>query len=204
MKKVDYRRELRHLYGGTRDRMVTVDVPAMNFLMIDGHGDPNTSPEYAEAIRTLYPLAYTIKFQCKQQQLEDFGVMPLEGIWWTEDMRDFRTDDKSNWLWTAMIMQPPVVTPELFESAREKAAAKVDAATLARVRFAGYDEGRAAQVLYLGPYADEGPTIERLHAFIAENGGTLGGATKHHHEIYLSDARRTAPERLKTIIRQPF
>lgn len=203
MQKVDHRRELGHLYGGRRDEIVTVDVPPMNFLMVDGHGDPNTSPEYADAIRTLYPLAYTIKFMCKQEQIEDFPVMPLEGLWWTEDMRDFRIDDKSDWLWTAMIMQPPVVTAELVERATAKAAAKIDPALLDRVRFAGYHEGRAAQVLYVGPYSDEGPTIARLHAFIADNGGTLAGA-RHHHEIYLGDPRRTAPERLKTIIRQPY
>jgi len=203
MNKVDYKKELRTLYGGRVDEVVAVEVPAMNFLMIDGHGDPNTSADYADAIQTLYPLAYAIKFLCKQDQLEDFGVMPLEGLWWAEDMREFTTADKRNWLWTAMIMQPPVVTAELFERAVEQVAAKQSPRLLGDVRFERYDEGRAAQVLYLGPFSGEAPTIERLHAFIAEQGGRLEAA-KHHHEIYLSDPRRTEPSKLKTIIRQPY
>lgn len=110
MKKVDYKRELKYLYGGRVDQPVTVEVPPMNFLKVDGHGDPNTSQEYVDAIEALYPVAYTIRFMCKREQVEDFGVMPLEGLWWTGDMRDFSVEDKSNWLWTAMIMQPPVDT----------------------------------------------------------------------------------------------
>jgi hypothetical protein len=203
-KKVDYKRELRTLYGGRVGQFTVVQVPSMNFLMIDGHGDPNTSDEYADAVRALYPLAYTIKFMCKKNQLEDFAVMPLEGVWWAEDMRDFTTGDKSNWLWTLMIMQPPVVTSELFERAVEQVAAKQNPGLLSRVRLDRYDEGRAAQVLYTGAFSDEGPTIERLHAFIAEQGGRIDETTKHHHEIYLSDPRRTEPSKLKTIIRQPF
>jgi len=203
MNKIDYKKELRALYGGRVDEVVAVQVPAMNFLMIDGQGDPNTSADYAHAIQTLYPLAYAIKFLCKQGQIEDFGVMPLEGLWWAEDMREFATADKRNWLWTAMIMQPPVVTTELFERAVEQVAAKQRPRLLNRVRFERYDEGRAAQVLYVGPFSGEGPTIERLHAFIAEQGGRLETA-KHHHEIYLSDPRRTEPSKLKTIIRQPY
>lgn len=203
MNKIDYKKELRTLYGGRVDELVAVQVPAMNFLMIDGHGDPNTPADYADAIQTLYPLAYAIKFVCKRNQIEDFGVMPLEGLWWAEDMRGFATADKRNWLWTAMIMQPPAVTTELFARAVEQVAAKHSPRLLSSVRFERYDEGRAAQVLYVGPFSGEGPTIERLHAFIAEQGGHLETA-KHHHEIYLSDPRRTEPSKLKTIIRQPY
>jgi len=203
MNKVDYKKELRTLYGGRVGELTAVQVPAMNFLMIDGHGDPNSSADYSDAIQTLYPLAYAIKFLCRQNQLEDFGVMPLEGLWWSQDMREFATADKRNWLWTAMIMQPSVVTTELFERAVEQLAAKQNPRLLSRVRFERYDEGRAAQVLYLGPFSGEGPTIDRLHAFIAEQGGRLETA-KHHHEIYLSDPRRTEPSKLKTIIRQPY
>jgi hypothetical protein len=204
MKKVDYRKDLKDIYGGTVNQLVAVHVPPMNFPMIDGHGDPNTSKDYADAIQTLYPLAYSIKFTCKQNQIEDFGVMPLEGLWWTEDMRAFTTADKRNWLWTAMIMQPPIVTSEMFERAVEQVAAKQSPRLLSRARFECYDEGRAAQVLYVGPFSDEGPTIERLHVFIAEQGGRLDETTKHHHEIYLSDPRRTQPSKLKTMIRQPY
>ena len=204
MEKVNYKRELKAFYGGRVDRPVTVDVPPMNFLKIDGHGDPNSSQEYAGAIEALYPVAYTIKFMCKKAQIEDFGVMPLEGLWWTEDMRDFSVEDKSDWLWTAMIMQPEVVTGEMFERAVEQVAGKKNPKLLSRVRFESYDEGRAAQVMYVGPYSNEGPAIERLHAFIDEQGGSLEGTDLHHHEIYLNDPRRTDPSKLKTVIRQPY
>ncbi len=201
---MNYKRELKALYGGRVDRPVTVDVPPMNFLKIDGHGDPNTSQEYVDAVEALYPMAYTIKFMCKKDQVEDFGVMPLEGLWWTEDMRDFSVDDKSDWLWTAMIMQPEVVTGVMFERAVEQVAGKKNPKLLSRVRFESYDEGRAAQVMYVGPYSNEGPAIERLHAFIDEQGGSLEGTDLHHHEIYLNDPRRTDPSKLKTVIRQPY
>jgi hypothetical protein len=176
----------------------------MNFIMVDGKGDPNTSQEYADAIEALYPVAYTIKFTCKKKYEHDFGVMPLEGLWWAEDMSTFSVHDKSSWRWTAMIMQPSVVTNEIFSQALEQVAHKKLLRSLDKVRFATYDEGRAAQVMYIGPYADEGPTITGLHEFIRQQGGVLSGSIKHHHEIYLGDPRRTSPEKLKTIIRQPF
>ncbi len=131
-------------------------------------------------------------------------MLPLEGLWWTEDMHDFDPADKSNWLWTAMIMQPPTVTPELFARAVELVATKKNPPALSKVRFEAYDEGRAAQVLYVGPYADEGLTIQALHEFIKDQGGELTATNKHHHEIYLGDPRRSDPAKLKTIIRQPF
>ena len=119
-------------------------------------------------------------------------------------MRDFSVDDKSDWLWTAMIMQPEVVTGVMFERAVEQVAGKKNPKLLSRVRFESYDEGRAAQVMYVGPYSNEGPAIERLHAFIDEQGGSLEGTDLHHHEIYLNDPRRTDPSKLKTVIRQPY
>jgi hypothetical protein len=204
MNKTDYKKELKSLYSGKVGQLVAVEVPPMNFLMIDGHGDPNTSQEYIDAIQAIYPVAYTIKFTCKKDQVEDFGVMPLEGLWWTESMQDFNVKDKSNWLWTAMIMQPDIVTRELFERAVMQVAEKKNPKLLNKVRFESYDEGRAAQVMYTGPYADEGPAILQLHAFIKEQGGKLDATNKHHHEIYLSDPRRTDPSKLKTIIRQPY
>ncbi len=203
MQKTNYKKELEHLYGGKVGQQVVVDVPAMNFLMIDGKGDPNTSQEYADAVQTLYPVAYAIKFTCKRELERDFGVMPLEGLWWAEDMRDFDTANKSNWLWTAMIMQPDMVTAELVERVIEQTRYKKNPPSLDKLRFETYDEGRAAQVMYVGPYADEGPTIAALHEFIAQQGGSLEGS-KHHHEIYLGDPRRADPSKLKTVIRQPF
>lgn len=202
--KTDYKKELRQFYSGKVGNPIIVDVPKMNFLMIDGKGDPNTSQEYSDAIQTLYPVAYTIKFASKNKYGKDFGVMPLEGLWWAEDMNDFLTGNKSNWYWTAMIMQPPEVTKELFEAALKLVKAKKAPKSLSKLRFETYDEGRAAQVMYVGPYSDEGQTIKKLHEFISQHGGKLTDTNKHHHEIYLGDPRRTDPSKLKTIIRQPF
>ncbi len=170
--------------------------------MIDGHGDPNSAPAYSEAIEALYTLSYTAKFALKRSPAGlDFAVMPLEGLWWTPDMASFSTANKSAWEWTAMIMQPAQVTHEVFEQALESAKGKKQLAAFDRLRLESFAEGLSAQVMYLGPYAKEGPTIARLHAFIAEQGYELAGK---HHEIYLSDPRRCAPEKLKTIIRQPM
>ena len=204
MSKTDYKAELKQFYAAKAGKPVVVQVPKMNFIMIDGKGDPNTSQEYAAAIETLYPVAYAIKFACKLGLGNDFGVMPLEGLWWAEDMTNFSTDNKENWLWTAMIMQPDVVTDDIYDRAVQQVKEKKSPEALGRLRFSSYDEGRAAQVLYVGPYSDEGPTIKALHEFINEQGGTLAATNKHHHEIYLGDPRRTAPAKLKTIIRQPF
>ena len=197
--KVDFKRELRHLYSATREPQL-LDVPVLNYVMIDGHGDPNTAVEYREAVEALYAISYAAKFIVKGVPNGlDYGVLPLEGLWWTADMSTFSTDDKSAWDWTMMIMQPDVVTTEIFEQALAKTATKGLAAQ-GRVRLERFSEGRSAQIMHVGPYATEQPTIERLHAFIAEQGLQLRGK---HHEIYLSDPRRSAPEKMKTIIRQP-
>ncbi len=203
MNKVDYKKQLKDFYMAKVNKPVVVHVPKMNFIMIDGKGDPNTSQEYIDAIQALYPVAYTIKFTSKLRYGKDFGVMPLEGLWWTKNMKDFNTNDKSNWLWTAMIMQPSVVTEDIFNQAVQQVKEKKNPSGLAKLRFASYDEGQAAQVMYVGPYSDEGPTIQKLHEFIKDQGGRLEDS-KHHHEIYLGDPRRVDPAKLKTIIRQPF
>ena len=204
MNKTDYKKELKEFYAAKVDKPVVVHVPKMNFIMIDGKGDPNTSAEYVDAIQTLYPVAYTIKFISKLAHGNDFGVMPLEGLWWTENMEQFSPHDKSNWLWTAMIMQPDVVTKDIFNQAVQQTKEKKSPTSIDKLRFASYDEGRAAQVMYIGPYADEGPAIQKLHEFINDQDGVLNSSTKHHHEIYLSDPRRADPAKLKTIIRQPY
>ena len=203
MTKVDYKKEMKDLYTA-KFKPAVVHVPKMNFIMINGQGDPNSSQEYIDAIQTLYPIAYSIKFISKKMHNNDFGVMPLEGLWWTDDMADFSVRDKSNWQWTAMIMQPDVVTQDIYNQAIEQVKAKKDLAAIDKIRFDAYDEGRAAQVMYVGPYSEEGPTITDLHAFIEAQGGKLTNTTKHHHEIYLGDPRRSDPKKLKTIIRQPF
>jgi hypothetical protein len=198
--KIDFKRELRELYFPGREPSL-VEVPEMAFLMIDGHGDPNTATAYREAIEALYAVAYTAKFAIKRSPGGvNYGVMPLEGLWWIPDMARFPDADKSEWDWTAMIMQPDPVTPEMVEAACEQVRGKKSLPALKRLRFERFDEGLSAQFTYLGPYADEGPAIRQLHDFIDAQGYALAGK---HHEIYMSDPRRTAPEKLKTVIRQP-
>jgi hypothetical protein len=198
--KVDYKKEYAALYKARAGKPVLVDVPPLQYLMIDGEGSPD-SKAFADALETLYPVAYTLKFMCKRSPHGiDYGVMPLEGLWWADDMDDFVVRHKDRWKWTLLILQPDVVTAELFAGAVAQVRERKNPALLARVRLERFREGRAAQVLHVGPYSDEGPAIAALHAFIAEQGFKLGG---RHHEIYLSDARRTAPARLRTILRQP-
>lgn len=199
MAKLDYKKILKPLYlPGDEPEMVTV--PPMNYLMIDGQGDPNTAPAYQEAVSALYKLAYAVRFYMRDERGVDFGVMPLEGLWWVETLDLFTYDDKSNWLWTMMIMQPESVTSEIVGAVRPQVAAKHHPPQLEQIRFEAYQEGRSAQVMHHGPYAAEKPTIDRLHAFIAQQ-----GCHPHlkHHEIYLNDPNRAAPEKLRTILRQP-
>ena len=204
MNKIDYKKDLKELYQAKVNKIVTLNVPKMNFIMIDGRGDPNTSQDYIDAIQTLYPVAHGIKFFCKKELGTDFGVMPLEGLWWTEDMDNFDTNDKSNWLWTAMIMQPEFVDKAIFDKIVDQTKEKKNLAAIDKVRFEPYEEGRAAQTMYVGPYSGEGETIKSIHAFIKDQGGKLDSTNKHHHEIYLSDPRRVDVSKLKTIIRQPY
>lgn len=173
----------------------------MNFLMIDGEGDPNHNPVYSAALEALFSLAYTLKFALKKAGAGDFSVFPAEGLWWTEDMAKFTSEDKSNWLWTMMIAQPEPVTAQWVEQARGDALTKKGLPALERIRFESFIEGRCVQMMHTGPFSAEGPNIARVHAFIAEQGAQRIG---RHHEIYLSDFRRTAPDKLKTVIRQPF
>ena len=203
MPRIDLMRELKPLYSPPRDRFVVVEVPPLEYLMIDGHGDPNTSAEYAEALGALYSLAYTLKFQIKRESggEVDFGVMPLEGLWWTADMASFSAENKGEWSWTMMILVPHLVTPEAVDRARAEAARKKGLPALAKIRLDTYEEGLAAQIMHVGPFSAEAPTIARLHReFIPSGGYSPAGK---HHEIYLSDPRRTAPEKLRTVIRQP-
>jgi len=197
MKKIDLKKELKSLYQPSAKEVALVDVPTMNFLMIDGEGDPNTAKAYAEAIETLFAVAYTVKFQIKRSQEIDYGVMPLEGLWWADDMSAFATGDKSNWKWTAMIMQPPFVTAAIVAAAIADVKKKKNPPAMGKVRFASLSEGTCAQTLHIGPFSEEGPTIEKVHEFIRARGKLVG----KHHEIYLSDI---APAKWKTVIRQPL
>jgi hypothetical protein len=201
MTKLDLKQQLKHLYQPSAKEVVLVDVPPMNYLMVDGEGDPNTSQAYADAVEALFAVAYTIKFVVKKGDLAiDYGVMPLEGLWWAEDMANFSVDDKSNWQWTMMIMQPDFVTEALVNTAIAEVTKKKNPAAIAKVRFAPFTEGSCAQILHIGPFSAEGPTIEKVHQFIAARGNLAG----KHHEIYLSDIRKADPAKWKTIIRQPM
>ena len=199
MGKVDLKQAFRHLYAPRSGEIAVVDVPQFAYLMIDGAGPPD-GPEAQAAIQALYPLAYKVKFALKERG-DDAVVMPLEGLWWADDMDDFLTGRRDRWKWTYMILVPDLVTADLVEEARAAVDPAKAGGGLERVRLAPLEEGRAAQVLHLGPFAEEGPVIRRLHEHIASLGGSLRG---RHHEIYLSDPRRIAPEKLRTIIRQPF
>ncbi|MFC2038802.1 GyrI-like domain-containing protein [Chloroflexota bacterium] len=204
MIKTDIKKELKHLYNPSAKEITIADVPPMNFVMIDGTGDPNSSLEYQEAIEALYSISYSLKFTVRKEREIDYGVMPLEGLWWTDDMSLFSTDNKDIWKWTAMIMQPEYVTGELFGDAVKQVEKKKDLASLSKARFQSFHEGRAAQIMFIGPFSEEGPAIEKIHKSIEEQGGTFDGLVQKHHEVYLNDFRRTAPEKLKTVIRQPF
>jgi hypothetical protein len=202
MKTLDWKKELKHLYQPSAKEVAMVEVPALNFLMVDGKGDPNTAQEYADAVEALYSVAYTLKFAAKKGVLAiDYGVMPLEGLWWSDDMNAFISGDKSKWLWTAMIAQPPFITPAMVQVAIAEVIKKKNPAAIAKLRFEAFAEGRCAQLLHIGPFSDEGPNIQRVHEFIKARGSALRGK---HHEIYLSDIRRAAPDKWKTIIRQPM
>lgn len=199
--KVDLRKEIA-TYTAQPGRFSVVTVPAMQFLMVDGHGDPNVSPVYQQALASIYPVAYKLKFLSKGELGRDYAVMPLEGLWWSADMESFTTArDKSRWDWTLMTMVPEWIAHEHVDAARDAVARKGGAPALDAVRFERYDEGLSVQTLHIGRYDDEGPVLDAMHhEFIP---GRSLRMTGKHHEIYLSDARRTAPEKLRTILRQP-
>ncbi|NOX32372.1 MAG: hypothetical protein GXP56_01355 [Deltaproteobacteria bacterium] len=200
MEKIDYKKELKYLYKPSAKKVETVVVPKMNFLMLDGKGDPNTSQSFQDAIDTLYPLSYVLKFMIKRGEIGiDYGVLPLEGLWWADDMSSFSVENKDGWKWTLMIMQPDLVTNEMVQEAIEQVRVKKNPVSLPLVRFESFEEGKVAQIMHIGPFSEEGPTVEKVHSFIEESGNQRRGK---HHEIYLSDIRRAAPEKWKTIIRQ--
>ncbi|ASR37044.1 hypothetical protein BAY61_20955 [Prauserella marina] len=199
--KIDFKKTLDG-YQARQGRFRVVEVPPTRYLMIDGHGDPNTAPAFAEAIETLYPVAYALKFASKRELGRDYVVMPLEGLWWGEDMAAFTTArDKSRWDWTLMIMVPDWTGEDMFAAAVEKAGAKNRPARLGDVRMESLAEGSCVQTLHVGSFDDEADVLAALHEkFIPDNGLRMSGK---HHEIYLSDFRKVAPAKLRTILRQP-
>ncbi|MCJ7857231.1 GyrI-like domain-containing protein [Corynebacterium kalidii] len=207
--KIDLKKTL-DAYRDTRGTFRVVDVPTFRYIMVDGHGDPNTSPLYPRSLEALYPVAYAMKFASKRDLGRDYVVPPLEGLWWAEDMAAFTTArDKSRWYWTMMLMVPPWVGRDIFDAAVQQVAAKTAKTAktkatperLGDIRLEELSEGRCVQTLHIGSFDDEAAVLERMHGeFLPANGLRLDGT---HHEIYFSDPRRTAPEKLRTLLRQP-
>jgi len=198
--KVDFKKTYKQLYNPTEDGFQFIDVPDMNYLMLDGKGNPNTSENYQHAVKALYSLSYGIKFAIKAQDF-DYIIPPLEGLWWMPNMNEFALENINEWEWTMMIMQPEWVTSELIEKVREVTLRKKKEQLLKDVRFEVIKEGLSVQILYIGAYKNEAPTIAEMHKYIDTNGYQTNGK---HHEIYLSDIRKTSADKLKTILRQPI
>ena len=195
----DVKRERRDLYTGTVGRFALVDVPRLQYLQVDGHGDPNTSPDYRDAVSALYAAAYAVRAAARAALGRVHVVGPLEGLWSAKDLRVFRTRDKAAWEWTLLLVQPDWITGKLVDAALDQVTRR--APGVHRVRFAPYEEGRCVQVLHVGAYDDEGPLLEQLHDSWLPAHGLV--PTGRHHEVYLLDPRRTAPARLRTLLRQP-
>ncbi|HES76244.1 MAG: GyrI-like domain-containing protein [Anaerolineae bacterium] len=203
MSKIDFKKELKHLYNPSPKDFSVVEVPEMQFLMVDGHGDPNIAQAYQDAVEALYAVAYKLKFISKKTPGKDYVVPPLEGLWWAENMDTFTVKrDKSAWDWTMMIMQPDWVTQAMFEQAVAEVEKKKGLLALSKLRLKRYHEGLSAQIMHIGSYDDEGPILNKMHhEFISQHGYAEAGK---HHEIYLGDPRKVAPEKLKTVLRQPI
>jgi len=200
MSKVDFKKTLKQFYIPPKE-FVIVDVPEMQFVMVDGHGDPNTAQDYQDAIEALYAVAYKMKFIIKKTLEKDYTVPPLEGLWWAEDMATFRTREKSQWDWTMMIMTPEWISVDIFNEAVKLVRKAKDPASLDLVRLERYQEGLSVQIMHIGSYDDEGPVLAQMHSDFIPNNGFLENGK--HHEIYLSDPRRVVPEKMKTVLRQP-
>ena len=200
MLQLDLKKQYKPLFNPPSAGPVLVEVPEFQYLMLDGSGDPNNTAEYQPKVETLYSVAYTLKFMLKKAGTVDYGVTSLEGLWWVEDYESFSMTDRRNWLWTLLILQPEQVTNGHLAAAVAEVERKKGLELARKVRLEKLAEGLVAQVMHLGPYSAEEPTVRGLHDFITQNGYELTGK---HHEIYLSDPRRVAPEKTKTVIRQP-
>ncbi|MFM9269076.1 GyrI-like domain-containing protein [Halomonas elongata] len=201
MEKIDYKKTLRRLYKPSAKNVEFIDVPSLNYLTITGKGRPE-GEEYQQALQSLYPVAYKIKFWVKENKHFDYVIPPLEGLWWADDLSDFIKGNRDEWRWAMMIMQPEPVTREIVELVINAVVSKRSSPNaLNKVEFKTINEGECAQILHLGPFSEEGQVIQRLHEAIRNKGRSLGGK---HHEIYLSDMRRVLPQKYRTIIRQPM
>lgn len=210
MKILDLKKQFKYLYQPSAKKIETVQAPNLQFAMVDGAIEkgqaPGTSPGFQEATMALYGLAYTLKFMLKKRKTNaiDYPVMALEGLWWVED-GFFDITVKDNWFYTLMMMQPEVITSEIFEEAREQVRRKRgDSETLSKARLEYFEEGLCVQTMHIGPYAAEPATIERMREYMQENGLKDNvGPNGKHHEIYLSDPRRVSPDKIKTVLRHP-
>ena len=203
--KIDFKKTMKEFYQPSPTEVVRVNIPKMKFLMIDGKGSPGNSKEYQDALATLYPVAFKIKFISKGQG-KDYVVPPSEGLWWADNMDDFKEGNRDSWKWTMMIMQPEWITMQIVKEAikitgKKKPELKEQ---LKKLRLEEFEEGRSAQMMHVGPYSEEGLTIAKIHNYIYKNGGSFDGHELKHHEIYLSDPRKADPLKMKTVIRQPF
>lgn len=199
MTSIDLKKTYREHYTARVGKPALVEVPSRPFLMVDGEGSP-AGRQYTDAVQALYPIAYGIRAEIKKLTGDGYTVLPLQGLWWADDMDDYLHNNKDAWKWTMMIGLPEMVTPELATTVIRTVTEQRKLVSGKLVRFEVFEEGRAAQVMHIGPYADEAPTIAMLHKFIADQGLVKTGL---HHEIYLGDPRKSDPARLKTIIRQP-
>ena len=211
VKTLDLKKQYKHLFQPSAKKVDIVQVPRLQFAMVDGAiekgSEPGKSPAFAEATQALYGIAYTLKFMLKKRKTNaiDYPVMPLEGLWWVEDGM-FDITVKDNWFYTLMILQPAVVTNDVFEEGREEARRKKgDSLPLAKMRLADFEEGLCMQTMHIGPYATEPATIERMRTFALENGyRDRVGPNGKHHEIYLGDPRKADPAKMKTVLRHPL
>ncbi len=191
--KLDLKKELKELYSAPKTKPSFVEVPQQQIIEIDGTGDPNSAASYQQAIETLFPVAFKIKFLAKSEIGKDYVVMPLEGLWWAEDMAKFSLENKDNWLWKSFIVQPDFIDETIFAKAVDEVRKKKNLPAIDKIRFESLHEGTAVQILHIGPYSEEESTIETLHKFTEENNLSFDGKIQKHHEIYLSDVRRVAP-----------
>lgn len=203
--KVDFKKTLKEFYQPKPKEVVLVEVPEMQFLMFDGMGSPGDSKEYQDALAALYPIAFKTKFLSKSKG-KDYVVPSLEGLWWADNMDEFNQGIRDKWKWTMMIMQPDWITQDIINEAIKITKEKKPELSelLSNLRLERYFEGQAAQIMHIGPYSEEGPTIQKLHDFIKKKGGKFDGHYNKHHEIYLSDPRKANPFTMKTVIRQSF
>ncbi len=202
MEKRDFKKELKKFYA-PKTAAEIVTIPAFSFLMVDGEGATGNAA-FQSAIETLFAVSYTAKFMIKKGRDIDYGVMPLEGLWWAEDMDDFVKGDKDKWKWTLMIMQPDIVTEADIGGAKEEALRKKKIVSVEHLRFETFEEGLSAHIMHKGPFSEEHATIVKMHSVIKDTGGEFDGKVQKHHEIYLNDFRKIAPANMKTILRQPF